>query len=130
MSMTKAEKERLANAERRLGVAMALHWPIDPKPEPVDVQKELKGAEYGTLYVGWWINSYASWSWCVRDAIGQGCSNGTNHSSSSTTKTSTQGPGCFYATETEALLALRWELCEEFAKKLAALDVRYLEVMK
>jgi hypothetical protein len=119
MAMNKKEQQRLEEAESKLAAAMALGWPREPKPEPVDVCAQLEGKKYGALFVGWW-----SHTWGVDFRIGQGCSSGHFHSTSSTEKTTTQGGGRFYFTREEALLAARWELCERFADVLARLDAK------
>jgi hypothetical protein len=121
MAMNKKEQQRLADAESKLAAAMALGWPREPKPEPVDVRAQLEG-KHGELFVGWWSHNYSD-----EFRVGQGCSNGYSHSRDSTTKASSQGGGKFFFTREDALLVARWEMCERFAKALAALDRQTLD---
>lgn len=117
MAMNKSEKARLDEAERKLAAAMALGWPHEAKPSPVDVRAQLEGTEFGTLFVGW-----ASWTYGDTYQVAKGCSSGCSHSIRSTTETTSQGGGRFFHSRQDALLAARWELCERFAEALAQLD--------
>lgn len=97
----------------------ALAWPTEPEPQPVDTAKELEGKPFGTLYVGWWMNHHRATGYgSIQSTIGQGCCDTIHHSDRSTTRTDSQDTGRFYATKTDAVLALRWELCRQFAKIL------------
>jgi hypothetical protein len=78
----------------------------------------LEGKPFGALYVGWWMNPYFNTFDSTNGRVGQGCSSGYSHSTSSTVKTSTQQVGRFYATKKDAVLALRWAWCRMFAKAL------------
>ena len=122
MAMNKKEAAELAEAKERLARAMALHWPIEPKPDPVSVEQMRLEADAGNgLFIGW-----SGWSWNDSYRVAQGCSNGVFHDADNITRTSTQGAGQFYATKDQALLAVRWELCERCAKTLAQLDAEYI----
>lgn len=111
-----------------LRTQLALRWPTEARPKPVDFQKLYKryGNEDGILetgkdlYVGWHFTASGYGRTSVN--VEQGCSNGIYHSTYSTTKTTSQGAGVFYATKREAYLAARWKLCDDFAKALAQCD--------
>lgn len=117
--MNKKEKAELEFARAKLAEAMALHWPIEPKPEALDIPEEREKLSYrpGQLWIGW-----AYHAWGLEFRVTQGCNNGVNHSYDYTNRTTSQGTGRFYHTKREALLAARWDLCHAFAKTLALLD--------
>lgn len=117
--MTKKEQAAFQQAKDMAEQAIALGWPTEPEPKPLNLAGLLTT---GPLFIGWWFNSYGD-----EPKIGEGCSDGVFHSKSSTQKTDSQGCGKFYATKSEAALALRWELCRKYAKTLAWVDSKRKE---
>lgn len=123
MAMNKAEKAEMERLRHDLRLAKALHWPDYPRPQNSILPQSFTQG----LFVGWWFNAYAGHD---GDRVAQGCSNGTNHSTSYTDKTTTQRAAPhwgFFDTKREALLALRLEVTEQCAERLAAIDKRIEE---
>jgi hypothetical protein len=114
--------------QRQLELQRALCWPNEPKPVPYTSEEiiELISAKFkdryakGSVLVGWFANGSLSMS--VGSCVSKGCSSGHYHSVGSTTEASSQGCGIMYATRREAYLAARWQLCQNMAEMLAALD--------
>jgi hypothetical protein len=123
MSMTKKESAAFDAIEEQLASAFSLGWPQEPEPKPMTYEevKALQGDSWNKLITGWFMNAYFG-SMHGGRSVTQGCTNGVNHDSDCTTKTSTQGMGRMYRTRDEALLAMRWDFCRQFAKKLAWVD--------
>lgn len=110
MSMTKAEKAMLDAMRTRL----ALRWP-DYSPTPID-PASMRFTSAGELYTAWWFNLY-------RKEVGQGCFGSTFHSTRSTTKTDSQTRGGpWYASEADALRAMRLQATAEAAVRLRQID--------
>lgn len=117
--MNKKEQAEFDDAKQQATMAISLGWPTLPKPKPMNVDRSS-----GNLTIGYFINVHTaitgrSWN---GEIVTKGCSNGINHNPNDSTKTSTQGRGLMYETKAQALLALRWEVCEHAAKVLAAID--------
>lgn len=124
MAMTKAEKARVEELET-LG---AFRWPTEVEPSPM-TREEIEAAKVEVLpadrsyssrhrrvALGWFQNSYngrveKGWS----DGIGHGRGNWTGDHGA-------QQMGRMYRTEADALVAMRWEMCRDMAKKLRKVD--------
>lgn len=116
--MNKKEQAEMESLREQLRLAKALCWPAGPKPMPM-TEEEIQSTAKSFLgvVVGWFAHGHKNGF-----GVQQGCSNGTTHSSYSTTKTSTKGGGRMFTTRDEAYLMARWEVCESAAKLLAQLD--------
>lgn len=112
MAMNKAERQAHEKAIGDLAAAKALSWPSYAYPERMTPTED----SWAAPMVGWWLNLYSA-------RVGQGCFSRGAHSTGSTTKTNTQGTGGpWFASEREALMALRIAKTEEFARRLAVID--------
>ncbi len=107
MAMTKADRAFVD----ALRIELALRWPRYEMPPNLRIEKR------GPLITGWWANGFTG-------HVSEGCTDGINHSSHSTTKTSIQGAGRFWPTKLDALKAVRIEMSHRFARELAAVDAR------
>lgn len=107
--MTKAEKERVETLERDL----AFRWPT--MPEPTRMPKPSSGGEIE----GWDYNAHSR-------SVERYWSRSVSHGRFYRDKrmSGSQGGRAIYATEAEALLALRWELCRQYAYQLRDIDLR------
>jgi hypothetical protein len=115
--MTKKE-QALVDAEiSALRLRAALSWPREAEPKPKDLQKAFEGKPFGHLEVGWFAHAYTGGF-----RVSEGCSSSVHHSTSDTTKTSTQGRGCQFHTKRDALLWCHWEMCRCFAKELVRIE--------
>lgn len=128
MAMNRSERERLDRAEFEMRKARALRYPTDPKPRPM-TEAEIKAAcshpikQYGItklVAVGWFYNAYGVW-------VRKGCSDGHLHSVGETDRLNTQTKGRMFRTEEEAWRALRHELIDDVASKLASVDQKIEE---
>jgi len=110
MSMTKAEK---ANVER-LETDLAFRWPTEPEPS-----RSVRASSSGETVEGWDFNAWNS-------AITRMWSTSVNHGTFYDGKKSgdSQNGRPLYATERDALLALRWALCRKYAAELRIVDRR------
>ena len=124
MSMTKAEKARMAALETEL----AFRWPNEAEPRPMtkadieavmvvlelrdtSVQATRKGAQ------GWIMNAY-------NGRVEKAWSNGSSHGRGNWSGDGgSQGMGQIYPTRRDAALAMRWEMCRDMAKKLRTVDL-------
>lgn len=122
MAMTKREQADMRRLRDDLALARAMRWPDYPNPAPMP-QAEIKanlvegGERYGRrqkVARGWFCNAY-------NGSLTYGCSDGTHHDSRGDT-TGTQGMGIMYRTKADAARAMRLEMTEKFAEKLAAVD--------
>jgi len=118
--MTKAERAYIEGLETKL----AFSWPKEAEPTPLSVEEikamatEVKpkdqsaGFRSRKITLGWFVNAYSV-------SVTQGWSDGVYHSQHNTTgDMASQRPGIMYATKREAALAMRWEMCRDFATKL------------
>lgn len=122
MAMTKKEQAEMERLRFDLALARAMRWPSYPKPASMTVA-EIKdslvdgGVQYGSpqkVARGWFTNAYSQ-------RLTYGCSNGISHNNDGD-KTTTQNMGQMYRTKADAARAMRFEMTEDFAKKLAAVD--------
>jgi len=126
MAMNKAERQRLENLEHDLEIERALRFPCFSRPSPMtidDIKANLVegGDKYKTgepemVARGWFMNEHTG-------RVTYGCSNGHYHSTDGDTTTS-QFAGAMYASQYEALCALRWAATTRAAEKLAEIDLR------
>jgi hypothetical protein len=124
MAMTKAEQQRVANLEKALAAARALHWPTYAEPAPmtreeIEAAKVPGGNKYGSpqmVAFGFSANSYD------KGSVGPMCSDGIHSGYGSERVTSTQGMGRMYRTEAEAWRVVRLELTRHYAQRLAEID--------
>lgn len=122
MAMTKAEKAEMDRLRNDLALARAMRWPSYAKPARMtydQIRDNLVdgGVKWGSrqkVARGWFQNAYSQ-------RVSYGCSDGTFHSQGGDT-TSSQNMGEMWATKADALRAMRLEMTEDFAKKLAAVD--------
>jgi hypothetical protein len=126
--MTRPVTRRRAKPEPPRYLESSLCWPSEPEPTPVDTDKWLEEHPDQKLFVGWWANPYYSSSDFPR--VGQGCCNTVHHSTWRTDQTDSQRTGTFYATEKEALLVCRWQVCRRMAEILTHLDRRSAEAQE
>lgn len=125
MAMTKAERAHLEVVETEL----AFRWPGAPEPSPmtrdeivsglVDVTPRDQSIGRGKRKValGWVHNAYSM-------RVEPAWSNGINHGRGNHTGDGgSQGMGRLYRSKSEAALAMRWEMCREFARKLRSVDI-------
>jgi len=109
MAMTKAERAEMGKLREEL----AFRWPTEP--EPVRTLRATTG------YVeGWDYNVYArsvTATWSHSSCHGPLSDEGHRLGG-------TQGARSLYATRTEAMVALRWALCRDFAAILHIHDQR------
>jgi hypothetical protein len=121
MAMTKAERMETLETE------LAFRWPTAPEPMPMtgaEINANLEDLVPRDRSVigsrkaakGWVHNAYTA---TVTPAWSSGYTHGRNHTGDG----GTQGMGRIYRTEAEAALAMRWEMCRDFAKKLRAVDL-------
>lgn len=111
MAMTKAEKAYMENLERDL----SFRWPTVPEPERMPLPSN--GAD---VVDGWDFNTHTGF-------VEQCWSTSINHGSwynGERMKHGRRDGQRLYATRADALIALRWALCREFARKLRDVDVR------
>jgi len=116
MAMNKAEQA----AMEALRVEAALRWPTEAEPQPM-IREEIEAALVPTqngrrVAKGWWFNTYSG-------TVERGWSSGSAHGwGNDDGRFGSQGMGRIYRTKSEAALALRWELCRQFAAKLRLAD--------
>lgn len=126
MAMTKAEKDRMANLERGIKLARAMHWPRYSIPEPMtrdvilDARVPVGVRNIRMACPGYFANPYTR-------KVTKGCSDGYNHNFDGDQPT-TQGMGEMYRTEREAFIVLRMALTEMYATALASVDERLAAV--
>lgn len=116
-------KERAETAEKNLAAARALGWPTEPRPTRIDVRAVL--AERGDRHYDSVVNGYGVGGgpcWSSGATHGSGHKEGNRRNWTAAGDSATQGMGVLYATRREGLLAQRWAICDEIAKKLAAID--------
>ena len=122
MAMTKKEQAEMQRLRDDLALARAMRWPDYPKPAPMthaEINANLVegGERFGRRQMvarGWYQNSYSG-------RVTYGCSTTIHHSSEGDTTTS-QHMGVMYRTKAAALMAMRLEMTEKFAKELAKVD--------
>lgn len=128
MVMNKSEKKAMEDAL----TCAALRWPTEAEPEPMTIAEierclivlPLKGGETSSRMMqregalGWSMNSYTGY---VEPAWANRLYHGRGHYASAT---ASQGIGRMYSTKREAILAMRWEVCREVAKRLRDIDKR------
>ena len=119
MAMTKAEKEEMERLKWELARERAMRFPAYSKPERM-TSTELTPAK--NVYSGGVVVAWHQWNYGVEFRVQEGCSNGINHSSSNTDRTTTQGGGQFYKSKLDALRVARIEITERFASVLATID--------
>lgn len=123
MAMNKAERAKL----EELKTALAFRWPTEAEPTPLtfdeikDNAKQVSGS-WMKVVTGWDYNSYnqrvfPAWSSTISHGEGDPSSD-----------RGSQQPGRIFVTEEDAYVALRWDMCRDFAKRLRAVDVRLEEV--
>lgn len=117
--MNKKEQAEFAALRYELEMAKALCFK-DYAPEEIDTNKASDGLPTGGVVAAWWVNKYSN-------IASAGCFSRIYHSRNSTTKpdSQTQG-GPWYATEVDALKALRMHKQEEYAETLADIDRKIL----
>jgi len=126
MSMTKAEKARVAELEHALALARALRFPDYPVPAPMtydEIKASLTdgGIRYGQkqrVARGWFYHANLGG---YSNSVSFGCSDGHSHGRDTDTTTS-QGMGRMYRTREEATMGLRHELTTQCAEVLARVD--------
>lgn len=106
MAMTKSEKARVEELEREL----AFRWPTVAEPIPQDIPT--KGETEGWLFNA--HNASATHAWSKSYMHG-------TYYNGKRLGASQQGVR-LYRTKADALIALRWAMCREFARKLYAVD--------
>ena len=125
MAMTKAERAEF----EQIATEAALRWPTEAEPQPVTLEhikahlvqvtpRDQSIHKNKLVYQGWVMNAYSgvvehAWS----DGLYHGRGNWTGDSSS-------QSMGQLYATKREAIIAMRWAMCREMAKRLRAVDLK------
>ena len=122
--MTKKEQAIVDAEIDALKLKCALAWPNESEPKPKDLDAALKGKPSGYLEVGWFAHAYSGGF-----SVSEGCSSHIHHSSSCTTKTSTQGRGRQFHTKRDALLWCHWELCRQYAHELSKVRARIEETL-
>lgn len=110
MAMTKAEKARVEELETLL----AFRWPTEAEP-----QRTVRAESSSDQVEGWDFNAYngsvdRKWTTTV--------SHGAFYNGKPTG--ASQSGIALYATEDDALVALRWKMCREMAAKLRNVDQR------
>lgn len=108
MAMNKKEQEAMVS----LRTELALAWPREKEPARINMSHLTSS----TLMTAWTFSSYSR-------VATRGCTNGVHHNRDGTDKTKSQGAGGpWYNTERDALLAIRWQVCRDFAKALREID--------
>ena len=113
MAMTKAERAKMDDLERRLREAMAFRF-TDPVEPDVEIPEE-----HGELRKGWLFNECAATVACV-------CTSPIAHGYGGDDDTHLHGARRLYSTRLRALRALRNALERKYAKLLADID-RHIE---
>lgn len=124
MAMTKAEKAEFD----RIRTHAALRWPMAAEPVPMTKEEILAGLSEVEV-------TNSSWEKTRKVAVGwrENAHNGRVERVWSTGHTcgtlfdgklsgGSQGMGTMYRTKAEAILAMRWDMCRDFARKLFAVD--------
>jgi len=127
MAMNKTEQAAFEKLRSDLALSRAMRWPDYPEPAPmtraeIEANKVDGGMKWGKpqkVARGWFQNAYDQ-------RISHGCSDGHGHDRHGDT-TSSQGMGRMYATKADALRAMRIEMTENFAGRLAAVDRQIAE---
>lgn len=114
-----AEMDRLCKA---VAEARAMRWPEYEYPAQIETPPTYSR---GTFTRGWWAHAYG-----LEWRVGEGVSDGVHHSTHNLERTTTQGPGKFYASRIDALRVARLKLTEQFAQVLARLDAEIEREMK
>lgn len=110
MVMNKAEKEALESAR----IEAALRWPTEANPQPLT----MKLGDIGEID-GWTFNAHVRFverAWRGQNYSGYYRSDGTKSDGSRTFRV-------IYPTKRDAILAMRWALCREYAKLLRGCDI-------
>ena len=124
MAMNKAEKARMEQLEREL----AFRWPTAAEPQPmtrseieasrVEVTSNDRSVHKTRLVaLGYCMNAYSGTvdkMWSDGHLHGRG-----NHTGDG----ASQHMGVMYRTPGEAALAMRWQMCRNFAAKLRTVDL-------
>lgn len=116
MSMTKKERAAFDSLVRQLAEARAFRFTDDV---PRDLAPPSK---YNELSRGWDFHLHSA-------TVGKACSSSIYHGRS-WEKTTTQNPLTMFSTEMLATRALRREMEQDFARKLAAVDLRIAELVR
>jgi len=123
MAMNKAEKARVEALETEL----AFRWPQEAEPLPMTraeiqantvevTRKDQSVMRTRKVALGWVHNAYSQ---RVEPAWSDGNIHGLGH----TGCYGSQTMGRIYRTRRDATLAMRWEMCRDFAKKLHQVDL-------
>jgi len=111
MAMNKKEQAEMERLKTDLLIAKAMRFTDKVEPDLMPPKSLSEGLVKGFLY-----NSYSP-------RVERSCTSSVHHSFGSDEKTSTQNPKCLYSTELLAWKACRNAMEEEFAKKLAGVDL-------
>ena len=129
MAMTKAEKAEMERLQYELSLARALRWSDRPMPERVKITQSMSSKE---VVQGWNFSSGRIINGSMRDAVFEAWTTRMSHGHgvhvADNLRLASSRQCCpVFATRLNALVALRLEVQQECAGKLALIDNHIME---